>query len=206
MRSRKRRLKLVSVEKPAAPAMSATVRCVSRSRRQACSTRRSLIKSVGGRPVARLKKRLKAGGVMAACFESCARVKASAKCLVAYPEHDLPSHLESDVERLRASGVNVVRMAEFAWDLMEPREGEFDFSFFEQHVNRLGDAGIRTILCTPTATPPAHRALGFAVRRENCANRRLGTGAMRGTIRTRSLWVVIQRSRCRVRRTWRACC
>ncbi len=72
-----------------------------------------------------------------------------------YSEHDLPSHLEEDVDRLCAAGVNVVRMAEFAWDLMEPREGEFDFSFFEHHVDRLGKAGIKTVLCTPTATPPA---------------------------------------------------
>jgi beta-galactosidase len=72
-----------------------------------------------------------------------------------YPEHDLPEHLEQDVERLLAAKVNVVRMAEFAWDRMEPREGVFDFSFFDGHIARLGDAGIKTILCTPTATPPA---------------------------------------------------
>ena len=72
-----------------------------------------------------------------------------------YPEHDLPEHRECDIERLRAAGVNVVRMGEFAWDLMELREGEFDFSFFDAQVNRLGAAKIRTILCTPTAAPPA---------------------------------------------------
>lgn len=72
-----------------------------------------------------------------------------------YPEHDLPEHLREDVDRLLAAKVNVVRMGEFAWDLMEPREGTFDFSLFEQHINRLGAAGIQTILCTPTATPPA---------------------------------------------------
>jgi len=72
-----------------------------------------------------------------------------------YPEHDLPEHLELDVERLLAARVNVVRMGEFAWDRMEPREGSFDFSLFDRHIGRLGQAGIRTILCTPTATPPA---------------------------------------------------
>jgi beta-galactosidase len=72
-----------------------------------------------------------------------------------YPEHDRPEHLAQDVERLLAAKVNVVRMAEFAWDRMEPREGTFDFSFFDEHLARLGQAGIKTILCTPTATPPA---------------------------------------------------
>ncbi|WP_438479364.1 beta-galactosidase [Oleiharenicola lentus] len=71
-----------------------------------------------------------------------------------YPEHDLPEHLEHDVERLLAAKVNVVRMAEFAWDRMERREGEFDFSFFDFHIDRLGRAGIKTILCTPTEAPP----------------------------------------------------
>ena len=72
-----------------------------------------------------------------------------------YPEHDRPEDLVQDVERLLAAKVNVVRMAEFAWDRLEPREGAFDFTFFDEQIARLGSAGIRTILCTPTATPPA---------------------------------------------------
>lgn len=72
-----------------------------------------------------------------------------------YPEHDLPEQLESDVERMLAAKVNVVRMAEFAWDRLEPREGAFDISFFDGHIDRLGRCGIKTILCTPTAAPPS---------------------------------------------------
>ncbi len=55
---------------------------------------------------------------------------------------------------MQAAGFNVVRMAEFAWDLMEPVEGDFDFALFDQTIARLGERGIDTILCTPTATPP----------------------------------------------------
>ena len=59
-----------------------------------------------------------------------------------------------DPERMVAAGVNTVRMAEFAWDCMEPKRGEFDFSLFDMTIERLGAAGIDTILCTPTAAPP----------------------------------------------------
>jgi len=71
-----------------------------------------------------------------------------------YPEHWTPEDRFNDPELMAAAGVNVVRMAEFAWDLMEPRRGAFDFSLFDETITRLGARGIDTILCTPTATPP----------------------------------------------------
>lgn len=71
-----------------------------------------------------------------------------------YPEHWTDADRKDDPARMAAAGVNVVRMAEFAWDLMEPTPGKLDFSFFDEHIARLGEVGISTILCTPTATPP----------------------------------------------------
>jgi beta-galactosidase len=71
-----------------------------------------------------------------------------------YPEQGELATLDLDAERMRAAGMNTVRMAEFAWDLMEPEEGRFDFSLFDEVIERLGAQGIRTILCTPTAAPP----------------------------------------------------
>ena len=55
---------------------------------------------------------------------------------------------------MAAAGWNMVRMAEFAWDLMEPREGEYDFTLFDETIQRMAEKGIVTMLCTPTATPP----------------------------------------------------
>jgi len=77
-----------------------------------------------------------------------------------YPEHWDEETRKDDPERMAAAGVNVVRMAEFAWDLMEPRRGEFDFALFDETIARLGSRGIDTILCTPTATPPAWLTAG----------------------------------------------
>ncbi len=52
------------------------------------------------------------------------------------------------------AGFNCVRMAEFAWSVIEPEEGRYDFSLFDEVIAELGAQGIHTILGTPTATPP----------------------------------------------------
>ncbi|BCM88499.1 beta-galactosidase BgaA [Abditibacteriota bacterium] len=71
-----------------------------------------------------------------------------------YPEQWTPADRENDTQRMAQAGMNVVRMAEFAWDVIEPRRGEFDFSLFDATIARMADVGIETILCTPTAAPP----------------------------------------------------
>lgn len=71
-----------------------------------------------------------------------------------YPEHVDDSYWQRDAERMAAAGFNVVRMGEFAWHLLEPREGVFDFSLFDRAIDVLGQQGVNTIFCTPTATPP----------------------------------------------------
>lgn len=72
-----------------------------------------------------------------------------------YPEHKSPEELEHDIKLLIASNINTVRMGEFAWCRMEPREGEYQFDWLEDVVERLGEAGIHSIICTPTACPPS---------------------------------------------------
>ncbi|WFB36241.1 beta-galactosidase [Kiritimatiellota bacterium B12222] len=71
-----------------------------------------------------------------------------------YPEHWQAEDRKLDGERMRNAGVNVVRMAEFAWDVIEPSRENFDFTLFDETIATLGKQGIETILCTPTATPP----------------------------------------------------
>lgn len=72
-----------------------------------------------------------------------------------YPEHKDAGELAHDLELLKESGINTVRMGEFAWCRMEPEEGKFTFDWLKSVVEELGKAGIMTILCTPTACPPA---------------------------------------------------
>lgn len=71
-----------------------------------------------------------------------------------YPEAWPESYWEDDARRMREAGVTTVRMAEFAWYLMEPQEGTFDFRLFDRAIAVMGRHGIKTILGTPTAAPP----------------------------------------------------
>jgi beta-galactosidase len=71
-----------------------------------------------------------------------------------YPEHWDESLWERDARRMRECGVGVVRVGEFAWALMEPEEGKFDFSLFDRALAVFARHGIKVILGTPTATPP----------------------------------------------------
>ncbi len=75
-----------------------------------------------------------------------------------YPEHKDRAELAHDLKLLKESGINTVRMGEFAWCRMEPREGVFEFDWLVKVVDELGEAGIKTIVCTPTACPPAYLA------------------------------------------------
>lgn len=71
-----------------------------------------------------------------------------------YPEHKTGAELIHDLALIKESGINTVRMGEFAWSRMEPTEGCYDFTWLDPVIKELGVAGIRTILCTPTACPP----------------------------------------------------
>lgn len=71
-----------------------------------------------------------------------------------YPEHWPEERWEIDAELMEAAGINVARLAEFAWVKMEPEEGSYDFSWLDKAIDILGKHGIKTVLGTPTASPP----------------------------------------------------
>lgn len=72
-----------------------------------------------------------------------------------YPEHWEQNLWEEDLDRMLRSGVEVIRIAEFAWNLIEPREGEYTYEFFDRFLELAHKKGMKVIFCTPTATPPA---------------------------------------------------
>ncbi len=72
-----------------------------------------------------------------------------------YPEHWDESQWEQDAAMMQAAGMNFVRLAEFAWVKMEPAEGRFDFAWLDRALKVLTAHGIRAVLGTPTASPPA---------------------------------------------------
>ena len=72
-----------------------------------------------------------------------------------YPDQT-PEHLwEEDAAQMAAMGITNVRIAEFAWALMEPSEGKFDFAWLERSVRILHAHNIAVILGTPSAAPPS---------------------------------------------------
>lgn len=72
-----------------------------------------------------------------------------------YPEHWQEADWETDLQRMLANGITTIRIAEFAWSLIEPEENVFDYTFFDHFLDVAKKCGIKVIFCTPTATPPA---------------------------------------------------
>lgn len=72
-----------------------------------------------------------------------------------YPEHWERSRWDKDAALMRDMGIQMVRMAEFSWHKLQPREDVFDFGWLDEAVELLGKQGIYTIVGTPTAAPPA---------------------------------------------------
>lgn len=72
-----------------------------------------------------------------------------------YPEHWDRKLWKEDLERMLSAGIQTIRIAEFAWSKVEPREGEFTYAFFDDFLEVAAETGIRVIFGTPCATPPA---------------------------------------------------
>lgn len=102
-----------------------------------------------------------------------------------YPEHWPASRWTTDAKLMQEAGINLVRLAEFAWARMEPRQDLYDFDWLDQAIDLLAEHGIQIILGTPTASPPPWlmaqdptlfrvneqgRRLSYGHRREVCPN------------------------------------
>ena len=74
-----------------------------------------------------------------------------------YPEHWPKTMWREDLERMKKTGIEVIRIAEFAWSKIEPEEGVFTYEFFDEFLDLADEVGMKVIFCTPTATPPAWR-------------------------------------------------
>ncbi|WP_438496929.1 beta-galactosidase [Paenibacillus sp. IHBB 3054] len=71
-----------------------------------------------------------------------------------YPEHWDESLWAADIQLMKETGVKVVRVAEFAWSRLEPREGIFDFAWLDRAMELFHQHGLQVVIGTPTATPP----------------------------------------------------
>lgn len=102
-----------------------------------------------------------------------------------YPEHWPAERWAIDAHQMRAVGISIVRIAEFAWTLMEPQQGAYTWDWLDSAIAILTAEGHQVVLCTPTAAPPAWmiqshpdilpmdeagRRRGFGSRRHYCPN------------------------------------
>jgi beta-galactosidase len=59
-----------------------------------------------------------------------------------------------DARLMREAGVNLVSLGIFAWGLLEPEPGRYDFSLLDKVIPLLAGSGVEVDLATPTAAPP----------------------------------------------------
>jgi beta-galactosidase GanA len=72
-----------------------------------------------------------------------------------YPELWPEDQWAFDVARMKEVGVTVVRLFEYAWHRFEPREWEYDFDWSHRVLDLLHGSGLKAVIATPTAAPPA---------------------------------------------------
>lgn len=71
-----------------------------------------------------------------------------------YPEHWNENRLQEDIRIMKNTGINAVRIGEFAWSTVEIEPGKYDFSLFDKVISELRKNDLSVIIGTPTATPP----------------------------------------------------
>ncbi|WP_282093849.1 beta-galactosidase [Epibacterium ulvae] len=71
-----------------------------------------------------------------------------------YPEHWPEDIWAEDARRMVEAGLTWVRIGEFSWSRLEPSPGDLQFEWLDRAIKVLGQAGLKVVLGTPTATPP----------------------------------------------------
>ena len=115
-----------------------------------------------------------------------------------YPEHWPEEIWAEDAARMVDAGLKWVRIGEFAWSRLEPTPGAYDWGWLDRAVETLGEAGLKIIMGTPTATPPRWmvdrhpsmlavdaegRPRGFGSRRHYCFSHQGYIGECRQIVR-----------------------
>lgn len=71
-----------------------------------------------------------------------------------YPEWEDEQMWRADAARMKELGISIVRIAEFAWSRIEPKEDQFVFDWLEQVIAIMSQHEIDVVLGTPTSAPP----------------------------------------------------
>ena len=67
---------------------------------------------------------------------------------------DNKSVWDEDMRLMQLANCNEMTVGIFSWSVLEPKEGEFDFSFLDEILDKIYAAGGRVILATPSGARP----------------------------------------------------
>ncbi len=63
--------------------------------------------------------------------------------------------MEDDAAKMANTTLSYARISEFDWAILEPTDGNYDWSLLDRSVEVLHKQGVKVILGTPTATLPS---------------------------------------------------
>ena len=66
-----------------------------------------------------------------------------------------PGIIDQDIAMMQQAKCNVMSVGIFSWAKLEPREGEYDFAWLDNIIEKLYAAGIHIFLATPSGARPA---------------------------------------------------
>lgn len=61
---------------------------------------------------------------------------------------------DEDMRLMKLANCNEMSVGIFSWSTLEPREGEYDFSFLDEIIDKVGSNGGKVILATPSGARP----------------------------------------------------
>ena len=71
-----------------------------------------------------------------------------------YPEQWPESRWNADLDLMQKAHLHLVRLGEFSWSKLEPKEGKYDLDWMERAINLAGEHGIYVVIGTPSCAPP----------------------------------------------------
>ena len=67
---------------------------------------------------------------------------------------DYPGIIDEDMRLMKLAGCNEMTVGLFAWSMIEPSEGVFEFDYLDKVLDKIFENGGRVILGTPSGARP----------------------------------------------------
>jgi hypothetical protein len=71
-----------------------------------------------------------------------------------YPDYFPASDWSTDLDRMKAAGISVIRILEFGWSWYQPEPDRWEWDGLDRFLDLAAERQLKVCLSTPTATPP----------------------------------------------------